>query len=93
MPRLTPDPHSYARPLEAVVRRMALDLDVDLDQQRLSGSVTLDVERVDPAATQLVLDTWNLDLGAVTDGDGTPLEHHLGEHDEILGAPLTVRLG
>ena len=93
MPRLTPDPHSYARPLEAVVRRMALDLDVDVDQQRLSGSVTLDVERVDPAARELVLDTRRLDLGAVTDGDGTPLNHHLGEHDEILGAPLTVRLG
>ena len=93
MPRLTPDPHSYARPTEVVVRRMALDLDVDLDRQRLAGSVTLDVERVGPAATELVLDTWHLDLGAVTDGDGTPLEHHLGEHDEILGAPLTVRLG
>ena len=93
MPRLTPDPHSYARPTEVVVRRMALDLDVDLDRQRLAGSVTFDVERVDPEATELALDTWHLDLGAVTDGDGTPLEHHVGEHDEILGAPLTIRLG
>ena len=56
MPRLTPDPHSYARPTEVVVRRMALDLDVDLDRQRLAGSVTFDVERVDPEATELALD-------------------------------------
>lgn len=87
------DPHSHARPDEVVVRRMALDLDVSFEERRLSGSVTLDVERIDPDATRLVLDTWHLDLGAVTDGDGTPLAHELGEHDAILGAPLTVELG
>ena len=40
-----------------------------------------------------MLDTWHLDLGAVTDGDGNPLPHELGEHDEILGSPLAVELG
>lgn len=90
---LARDPHSHARPDEVVVRRMALDLDVSFEQRRLSGSVTLDVERVDPDATRLVLDTWHLELGAVTDGNGTPLAHGLGEHDAILGAPLTVELG
>jgi aminopeptidase N len=76
-----------------VVRRLALDLDVSFDEQRLSGTATLDVERVDPAATTLVLDTWRLDVRGVTDGDGHPLEHALGGHHEVLGAPLEVTLG
>ena len=75
------------------MRRLALDLDVSFEEQRLAGTVTLDVERVDPAATTLVLDTWRLDVRGVTDGDGHPLEHALGEHHAILGAPLTITLG
>ena len=93
MTRLAADPHSHSRPDEVVVRRMALDLDVSFEERRLSGSVTLDVERVDPAATRLVLDTWRLEIGSVTDGDGRPLAHEVGEHHEILGAPLAVELG
>lgn len=76
-----------------MVRRLALDLDVSFDEQRLSGTATLDVERVDPAATTLVLDTWLLDVRGVTDGEGNPLEHALGGHHEVLGAPLEVTLG
>ena len=93
MTRLAADPHSHARPDEVVVRRMALDLVVSFEERRLSGSVALDVERVDPAATRLVLDTWRLEVARVTDGGGEPLEHALGEHHAILGAPLTVELG
>ena len=90
---LATDPHSHARPDEVVVRRMSLDLDVSFEDRRLSGTVALDLERVDPGATRLVLDTWRLEVHRVTDGAGAPLAHEVGDHDEILGSPLTIELG
>src|SRR4051794_40351977 len=49
------DTHSFARPLEARVTHVALDLTVDFDAKRLSGTATLDIERK-PDAKEIVLD-------------------------------------
>jgi len=87
------DPHSFARPNEVVVRHVGLDVAVDFAARRISGTATLDVERRTADATRLVLDTWQLDVSAVTDGEGTPLAFELGEADPVLGSPLTVTLG
>lgn len=87
------DPHSHARPNEIVVRHVDLDLTVDFDRHRLSGLVTLDLERNTPDATVLVLDTWQLDIAAVTLGDGTHALFELGEHDRVLGQSLTIHVG
>lgn len=89
----TPDPHSHARPDEVVVRHLSLDLDVDFGTRRLAGSATLDLERRTSGASRLVLDTWQLDVRGVTDGDGVGLTHELGEHDPVLGSALTVEIG
>lgn len=94
MPRtFTADPHSHARPNEIVVRHVALDLDVDFDAHRLTGSATFDLERRTAGATTLVLDTWQLDIDAVTTADGTGLPFTLGAHDAVLGSALTVDAG
>ncbi|HWJ82239.1 MAG TPA: M1 family metallopeptidase [Nocardioides sp.] len=87
------DPHSHARPNEVVVRHVALDLDVDFETRRLTGTATFDLERRAPDATELVLDTWRLDVTSVTAADGTELAHTIGEHDPVLGAPLTITTG
>lgn len=89
----TPDPHSHARPNEVLVRHLSLDLDVDFGSRRLSGSATLELERRDPGATRLVLDTWQLDVLGVADGDGAALGHEVGAHDDALGSPLTIEVG
>ncbi|TIC85625.1 M1 family metallopeptidase [Nocardioides sp. GY 10127] len=89
----TLDPHSASRPNEVVVTHLSLDLTVDLEARTLSGTATLDLAHTDPAATSLVLDTWRLDVQQVTDGDGAPLAFALGEHDDVLGAALTVEVG
>ncbi len=39
------DIHSYAKPLEARVHHVALDLAVDFDAKRVGGTATLDIER------------------------------------------------
>jgi aminopeptidase N len=86
------DPHSHARPDEIAVRHLSLDLDVDLEARRLTGTATLDLERREPDATRLVLDTWRLDVQRVTAGDGE-LAFELGDHDDVLGSALSIEVG
>jgi aminopeptidase N len=76
-----------------VVRHVELDLDVDFDAHRLAGSVRLDLERHTAGATTLVLDTWQLEIAAVSLGDGTPAGFEVGAHDAVLGSPLTIDVG
>ncbi|MCU0758723.1 MAG: M1 family metallopeptidase [Steroidobacteraceae bacterium] len=54
------DPHSLANLDAFRVRHLDLALDVDFVRQRLSGTVDLEVERLDAAATALVLDSHDL---------------------------------
>jgi aminopeptidase N len=85
------DASSYARPLEARVHHVALDLGVDFEAKRIAGTATLDIERK-PDAKEIVLDSKGLEIESVTDGDGQPLAHKLGEAHEDRGAPVSVAL-
>ncbi|HEY0972271.1 MAG TPA: M1 family metallopeptidase [Gemmatimonadales bacterium] len=85
------DIHSYARPAEARVTHVALDLRADFDAKRLAGTATLDLERA-PGSTEVVLDTRDLTIESVTDSAGGALEFELGPTDSILGQALTVEL-
>jgi aminopeptidase N len=87
------DPHSRARPNEIAVRHLDLDVTVDFDEHRLSGLAELELERHTADATELVLDTWQLEIASVTLGDGTHALFELGEHDPILGSSLTIHVG
>jgi leukotriene-A4 hydrolase len=94
MPRpYADDPHSYARPNEIAVTHLALDLVVDFDEQRLTGTAALDLDHRSPDADQVVLDTWRLDVSRVTDADGVELPFEVGEHHPVLGQQLTIRVG
>jgi aminopeptidase N len=53
------DIHSHARPWEARVTHVALDLTADFAAKTLAGSATLDVERAS-GAKEVVLDTKGL---------------------------------
>ena len=66
------DEASYARPLEARVHHVALDLTVDFDAKRIGGTATLDIDRK-PDAKEIVLDDKGLEIASVTDGDSNPL--------------------
>jgi leukotriene-A4 hydrolase len=85
------DIHSNARPWEARVTHVALDLTADFTARTLSGSATLDVERA-AGAREIVLDTKGLVIERVTGPDGAALKFVLGTADPILGRPLTVEL-
>lgn len=86
------DIHSYARPAEARVTHVSLDLAADFAAKRISGTATLDLQ-VAPGARELVLDTaGGLEPLAVTDTAGRALPFALGAADALLGRPLTIQL-
>nr|MDQ3077863.1 aminopeptidase [Pseudomonadota bacterium] len=86
------DVHSYAKPLEARVTHVALDLAVDFAAKRVGGTATLDLQ-AKPGATEIVLDDKGLEIQAITTADGKPLAYRVGARDDILGAPLTIQIG
>lgn len=95
-PAASRDVHSHANPGQVRVRHVSLDLDVRFPERVLQGTATLDIERRDPQAGTLVLDSRALDVRraeATTDGQTfaeTPFT--VGQNDAVLGAPLTVTL-
>jgi leukotriene-A4 hydrolase len=104
------DYHSYANTDQFRVTHMEMDLRVWIvngvnTSRSLDGLVALEVKRLDPNATELVLDTKGLmisdvsekatDLMGATSKDQTTWvsrPFHMGKADPILGAPLVIEL-
>jgi aminopeptidase N len=89
MPALPRDIHSFARPEQARVTHVSLDLAADFASRTLAGTATLDVQAA-PGADEIVLDTRGLDVQRVTDAAGQALPWELGAADSVLGRPLVV---
>ena len=85
------DVHSFARPLEARVTHVALDLAVDFGARRIGGTATLDIDRK-PDAREIILDDKGMEIESVTDGSQQPLHWKVGATDPNLGAPLVIAL-
>ena len=85
------DIHSFARPREARVNHVSLDLTVDFDAKRVGGTATLDIDRR-PEAKQIILDSKGLEIETVSDAAGEALQFQLGASDANLGAPLAIAL-
>jgi leukotriene A-4 hydrolase/aminopeptidase len=87
----TIDDHSWARPQEARVSHVDLDLTADFNKKMLSGTATLTLV-TEANAKQVILDTKALDIQSVTDASGAPLKYTLGKGNEMMGKPLTIEL-
>jgi leukotriene-A4 hydrolase len=90
------DPHSFARPDEARVRHVGLDLDVDFAAQVLVGAATLKIERaVD--AQELVLDSRDLTILEVATGtlpaSPTDAPLRLASPPTLIWTPASWRFG
>ena len=85
------DTHSFARPQEARVTHVSLDLAADFASKRMSGTATLDVQAA-AGAREIVLDSKGLEIGGVTDDQGRSLPYTEGDADPAMGAPLTITL-
>lgn len=89
------DPFTYANYDAVRVTDLALDVTADFAAKVLDGTATLTIERLDPAAASLVLDTNDLDIRAVEAGDGAafaPTAFTLGPDDPALGSRLDITL-
>ncbi|MFK8028912.1 MAG: M1 family metallopeptidase [Gammaproteobacteria bacterium] len=88
------DVHSFARPNDARVSNVMLDLDVDFDSRQLRGTAQLSVIRK-AGIRELWLDTRDLSISAAELVQGsvrTPLRFRMGEVDPNLGQALIVSL-
>ncbi len=83
------DPHSFARPEEAVITHLELDIRVDMDKHRITGTATYDLKR--SGGDSVIFDTDGLTIERVTLGDGTDAKFTLGD-TTFMGRPLNVIL-
>jgi aminopeptidase N len=99
------DYHSFANVDQFRTTFIELDLRVDLEGKVISGVVGLELKRLDPRATQLVLDTKDLMINDVTQKSADVLgataknqsiwvsrPFHLEKPDPILGSALVIDL-
>ncbi len=99
------DYHSFANTDQFRITHVDLDLRVDFDSQTLRGQIGMRIDRVDPGATQLVLDTRDLIVHAVTQRATNVLgaeadakapwvdrPFRLDKADPILGSALVIDL-
>jgi leukotriene-A4 hydrolase len=84
------DPHSHARPAEAITKHLDLDIEVDFELKQIRGTASYLIELKGDAA-QIVLDVRDLDIRSVTNGaDSLPFT--VGESSgDFMGAPLEIQ--
>jgi leukotriene-A4 hydrolase len=93
-PRILQDRSSLSAPHEVIVKHLDWEIAVDFDNSRLTGRATYTIERLQPEATQLKLDTSHLFIEKVTGPkDDVPLkfEQHKSTKS-YLGSQLVVFL-
>ena len=86
------DTQSFAKPLEARVSHVALDLGVDFAARQLAGTATLDIQ-AKPGVSTVILDDRGLEIESIADADGKPLPFKVGVAVPDKGAPLEVTMG
>lgn len=85
------DYHSLSNPGEMKVTHLDLDLTADFDAKLLKGSVTLTFDKLAADASELVLDTRDLNIQSVS-ANGESLAFTLDEADPELGAALRIQV-
>jgi leukotriene-A4 hydrolase len=93
---MTQDPASYANVSAFVARHLVLDLTADFDRHTLSGTAELTFDRKDPGATELVLDTRDLEIrkveAAVVKGAFVDTPFKVDAPTEAFGSALRVSM-
>ncbi len=85
------DEFTFARPQEARVTHVSLDLNLDFAAKEVGGKATLDIAAA-AGAKGVVLDSDGLRIERITDAAGEPLVFALGKEVEDKGQPLMIEL-
>ena len=90
------DYFSFANSGQFVTRHLELDLKVDFDRQILDGNAILHMERLDPAATIVVLDSRGLQISGIqvsaSEMEAKPVTFDVGEADPVKGEAIRIHL-
>ena len=90
------DYFSFANTGQFVTDHLALDLVVDFESRQLSGKARLDLRRLDPDATEVILDTRDLSITSVfafsSANSPLPAAYRFGDADTVMGTPLVIQL-
>jgi len=85
------DVHSFARPQEAVVRHLDLQLNVDFNKRMLAGTATLSFDNLS-GTDRLYLDSRDLSIRGVKLDDGTEAKWELMPAQPVLGSGLIIHV-
>jgi leukotriene-A4 hydrolase len=88
---LAHDYFSFANSDQFVTSHIALDLTVDFALKELRGSAVLNMRRLDPTATAIILDTRDLHIDGVL-VSGTEATFEYSQLDPVLGQALKITL-
>ena len=90
------DPSSFANVSAFVTTNLALDLTADFAARTLAGTAELTLDRRDPAATELVLDTRELTIrkveAAIGQGAFVETAHRLDAASPAFGSALRITM-
>lgn len=81
--------HSYAQPNNATITHLDLNINVNFDNQIISGTATYNI--LNNGASEIILDVKYLDINEVK-ADGEATSFTLGDMDEQLGQPLIISI-
>ncbi len=86
------DPHSYAKPQEAVITHLDWEATVDFDTKTIDALASLSVETWE-VATKIILDTKGLNIKKITlDGGTEEVTYSLGDEDKHMGSALIINI-
>ena len=83
------DRFTFAVPAQARVTHVSLDLRIDFAEKRAIGTARIRAQLA-RGATEVVLDTRDLEIESVTNPNAQPMTFMLGEGDALRGKPLIV---
>lgn len=90
----TDDPHSFAKPSEAVVEHLDWDANLNFDTKTINAVARLSISSSE-TATKLILDTRDLTIQRVTTGpahEEMETSYELGQPIEHLGQALSIAI-
>jgi leukotriene-A4 hydrolase len=86
------DTHTFAKPSEAVVKHLNLDVKVDFDTQTISGKASWTIDNISKG-NEIIFDENTLEISKVTLGDDeNETKFSLGDEVEFHGKPLKITI-
>lgn len=83
------DFHSYSNAQDVYTTHLHLDINVDFEDQVISGSVMHDIENAS-GANKMIFDIHQLDINHVELDDGEKTTFTVGDYDEMMGSAMSI---